>query len=145
MPSTTAPPVHHTIPPAQWPPQAPNPPAPHETSPSGSPGGVLGATLSHTSRVLPVGLGGYTGTVRIDNPGDRDVSGWRVTLTVPGGNKVHKATGASVTQDGEMVVFTPAKKATDVPAGGSVTFTFQVTGVLTGEPSDCFVDGRPCS
>ena len=106
---------------------------------------MLGATLSHASRVLPDGLGDYTGTVRIDNPGDKDVSGWRVTVTVPGGNQVRKPKGASVTQDGETVVFTPDGKAADIPAGGSVTFTFQIAGVLTGEPSNCSVDGRPCS
>jgi hypothetical protein len=86
---------------------------------------------------------GYAATVRIENPGDRDVTGWRVTLTVPGGNPV-TAAGASVAQDGETAAFTPDGDGT-VPAGGAVTFSFEVDGVLAALPGDCAIDGVPCS
>jgi plastocyanin len=84
------------------------------------------------------------GTVRIDNPGGVDVTGWRVRVTVPGGNEVSSADGAVVKQNGKRVVFTPTAATRIVPAGDSVTFSFTVYGVLAGEPTGCAIDGRPC-
>jgi hypothetical protein len=109
-----------------------------------SPSGGLDATIAHTDDAWTLGLGGYSATVTITNPGDSAATGWRVSLTVPGGNKVRKVTGAAVSQDDEDVVFTPKGDAT-VPAGGSVSFTFQVKGLLADEPTGCAIDGRPCS
>jgi hypothetical protein len=103
----------------------------------------LAATFSHVADAAADGFLGYAGTVRIENPGDRQVTGWRVTLTVPGGNPV-TGSGVSVAQDGETVTFTPDGDAT-VPAGGAVTFSFQVAGLLAALPGGCAIDGIACS
>lgn len=122
---------------------APTEPAATEPAVAPAPPLPLTATISHVADPAEDGLQGYAGTVRIENPGARDVTGWRVTLTVAGGNAV-TATGASVAQDGETVTFTPAGEPT-VPAGGAVTFSFQVAGLLSALPDACAIDGRPCS
>jgi hypothetical protein len=122
---------------------APTEPAATQPAVAPAPPLPLTATISHVADTAEDGLLGYAGTVRIENPGARDVTGWRVTLTVPGGNAV-TATGASVAQDGEMVTFTPAGEPT-VPAGGAVTFSFQVAGLLSALPGACVIDGSPCS
>ncbi|WP_433720146.1 cellulose binding domain-containing protein [Actinoplanes sp. CA-051413] len=119
------------------------PTEPAATQPAVAPPLPLIATISHVVDPAEDGLLGYAGTVRIENPGSRDVTGWRVTLTVPGGNAV-TATGASVAQDGETVTFTPDGEPT-VPAGGAVTFSFQVAGLLSALPGACAIDGSPCS
>ncbi len=103
----------------------------------------LAATLSQVAEPAEDGFRRYAGTVRVSNPGDRDVTGWRVTLTVPGGNPV-TASGATAAQDGETVTFTPDGNAT-VPAAGAVTFSFEVAGVLTALPGGCAIDASPCS
>jgi hypothetical protein len=135
----TSPPEPST-PPAPEPP-APAPPSPVDPSPASS--GGLDAALAHTDDAWTLGLGGYSATVTIDNPGASAVSGWRVSLTVPGGNQVRNVQGVTVAQDGARVVFTP-KGAGTVPAGGSVSFTFAVKGLLAAEPTDCAIDGHPC-
>ncbi|GAB1693137.1 hypothetical protein KRM28CT15_49400 [Krasilnikovia sp. M28-CT-15] len=104
----------------------------------------LTATFSHTADTGPDGLTDYVGTVRVANPRDRAAGGWRVTLKVPGGNAVDADSAVTVTQDGEKVTFTPAGEAT-IPAGGSVTFTFTVRGVLTAEPLNCAINGDGCA
>jgi hypothetical protein len=123
---------------------APTEPAgPATTQPAVAPALPLTATISYVVDPAEDGLLGYAGTVRIENPGVRDVTGWRVTLTVPGGNTV-TATGASVAQDGETVTFTPAGEAV-VPAGGTVTFSFEVDGLSAALPGGCVIGGSPCS
>ncbi len=135
-PSQEQPPVD------QQPTQNPQPPVPPMPPPA-EPGAVaLTATLSRWD-ALPLGVGGYSATVQIDNPGTSDVTGWRVTLTVPEGTRIRKADGAAMSQHRGTVEFVPSGNAT-VPAGGSVTFTFEVRGVLAADPGDCTVNGNPC-
>lgn len=112
-------------------------PAPPE--PAVAPAGPLTAVLSHFAD----GLLGYAGTIRVENPGVREVTGWQVTLTVPAGNAV-TASGVSVVRDGDTVTFTPTG-ATTVPAGGAVTFSFEVGGLLAVLPGGCVINGRACA
>jgi hypothetical protein len=150
VPGGTMPPVLPVLPDAPDPQQpapiateAPaEPDGPATTEPPAAPP-ALAAAFSHVADAVEDGLLGYAGTVRITNPGNRDVTGWRVTLTVPGANPV-TASGATVAQDGETVTFTPDGDAT-VPAGGAVTFSFQVAGLLTALPGGCAIDGAACS
>ena len=135
-PSQEQPPVD------QQPTQNPEPPAPPMPPPA-QPGTVaLAATLSRYD-ALPLGVGGYTATVRIENPGTYDVAGWRVTLTVPDGTRIRKVDGAAMSQHRDTVEFVPSGNAT-VPAGGSVTFTFEVRGALAADPADCTINGSLC-
>jgi hypothetical protein len=52
--------------------------------------------------------------------------------------------GAGHWRNGTTVEFFPDDSTAVVPAGGSVTFTFRLGGLLPGEPAGCAVDGRPC-
>jgi hypothetical protein len=128
----------------QVPAEPAQPPEPAEPDPSRlAVPPPLTATFSHVVDVTEDGYAGYTGTVRIDNPGDEAAPDWQVTLTVPGGNAVH-GRGVEVDQDGESVAFTPDGDEA-VPAGGSVTFSFDVRGTLETLPLSCAIDGDPCS
>jgi hypothetical protein len=113
--------------------------------PPTTPAGSLEATLTY--RAGSTGDGGvtrYNGTIVLDNSEASDVSSWSVTLTVPGGNAVLARGPVAVDQSGESVEFTPAAGGV-VPAGGSLTFSFSVRGVLSDLPGDCAVNGRACS
>jgi len=113
--------------------------------PTQAPAAPLTATFTRSANTVPLGLTGYQGTVRIENPGGQAVDGWTVTIVLPGDNPVTRVKGAAVQQNGSTVVFTPAGGTGTVPAQGQVTFTFRVDGVLAGEPTGCDIDGRPCS
>jgi hypothetical protein len=91
-----------------------------------------------------LGLSGYKGQVTITNPGSVDVSGWKVIISLPDGTTASNSVGASVTQSGARVTFTPVDDTRTVPAGGQVVFTFEVGGLLAGQPTGCAIDGRPC-
>jgi hypothetical protein len=104
----------------------------------------LTATFTRRADILPLGLGGYIGTVRVNNPGDVDATGWRLRLSVPGGNQVVPGRGVNVVQNGEVVFFRPRPVLSTVSAGESVSFTFTVNGVLVAEPTGCLIDGNPC-
>ncbi|OLB76542.1 MAG: hypothetical protein AUI14_18370 [Actinobacteria bacterium 13_2_20CM_2_71_6] len=92
-----------------------------------------------------LGLTGYQGQVAISNPGQVTVSGWTVRITLPAGETVRDVSGASYTQSGSTVTFTPAGGTASVGAHGSVRFTFVVTGLLAAAPTGCSIDGRPCA
>jgi hypothetical protein len=91
-----------------------------------------------------LGLSGYTGQVRIANPGTGLVSGWQVVITLPNGATVANPSGAQAQQNRGTVTFTPTDDTRDVGGGASVEFTFDVTGLLAGPPTGCAIDGRPC-
>jgi hypothetical protein len=135
------PPVQQT-PPVTRPPTRPPyvPPAPPTDAPADA---DLTASVERADDMV-LGLGGYAATVRIANPGRYAVTGWTVTLTVPNGKKIRQADGATVAQHRGEVVFTPSGNAT-VPAGGSVSFSFEVKGLLPGDLTGCTIDGRPCT
>jgi hypothetical protein len=107
----------------------------------------LAATYSTVAQIGPLGLIGYQGQVTIHNPSQVTISGWTVRFQLPVGELVTGASGAGYRQDGTSVTFTPSGTGT-VPAGGSVRFTFTVTGVngavIGGPPTGCTIDGRPC-
>ena len=103
------------------------------------------ASFTRSATVVPMGLADYQATVRIDNGGSSAVDGWQITLMLSGENAVRNVQGAQMNQNGSTVVFTPVGGTRSVPAGGSVTFTFNIGGVLAGDPTSCTVDGRSCT
>lgn len=135
-------PVPSTVPPSSRPPVRPVPPP--QGAPAPPSARRLVATFTHTADLGPLGLAGYVGTVDLTNPGAAERAGWRLRLTVPGGNVVSSDGPVTVVQDGERVTFTPRGDAGTVPPGGSVSFTFQVAGILAAEPSGCALNGRAC-
>jgi hypothetical protein len=137
------------------PPGRPDASADPSASPSASPPGSPPPTTAApgatpltaryaTIRQNGLGLSGYTGQVRISNPGSGPVSGWQVVITLPNGATVADTSGAQAQQSQRTVTFTPTDATRDVEGGGAVEFTFDVTGLLAGPPTGCAIDGRPC-
>jgi hypothetical protein len=129
-------------------PAEPAPPSPQQLLPRAAApatAGTVDATLSYTAQRADDGISRYVGTIEIDNSKARDATDWRVTLTVPGGNLVVAHGPVDVTQNGESVQFTPSGDDGSVPAGGSLTFTFTVRGILAALPTNCTITGRACS
>ncbi|WP_258724870.1 cellulose-binding domain-containing protein [Cellulomonas sp. NS3] len=88
--------------------------------------------------------GGFTTSVRV-TPGDA-VSGWRVTWTWPGDQKVSGAWNASVTQSGSSVTATNASWNGNLAAGSSAEFGLQGTfGSSNASPTDFAVNGVACN
>lgn len=104
----------------------------------------LVARYSREANTGLLGLTGYRGKVVISNSGKGAADGWTVTLSLPAGQKVDGVEGADARQEGDVVTFTPLAGRGEVAAGASVTFTFDVPGLLAGEPTGCAVNGRPC-
>ncbi|MEU2613703.1 cellulose binding domain-containing protein [Micromonospora sp. NPDC007271] len=86
---------------------------------------------------------GYRGEVVVSNPGSAAKPGWVVVVTLGAGATISNASGAEWQQKGQVVTFTGA----EVPAGGSVTFRFDVRDrdPVTNAPASCTVDGSPCT
>ncbi|GAA4441455.1 cellulose binding domain-containing protein [Phytohabitans houttuyneae] len=104
----------------------------------------LFARYSRAENTGLLGLTGYRGEVTISNRGLGAADGWTVTLSLPAGQKVDGVVGADARQAGELVTFTPLAGRGEVAVGGSVSFTFDVPGLLAGEPTGCAINGRPC-
>jgi uncharacterized protein YndB with AHSA1/START domain len=117
--------------------------APSATSPivaaSPSPSAVpLRATYSIEKTVL-----GSTTVVTITNGGPVGVSGWLVTFKMqPLDLLVGEVAGAAHERQAGDSRFTPVDATRIVPSGGSVTFSFKVTGV--SRVISCSIDSRPC-
>jgi hypothetical protein len=105
----------------------------------------LRASYARAANTGLLGLGGYRGEVTIRNEGAGAAPDWEVTLSLPAGLAVSSASGAEFAQDGALVIFTPEDGAGAVAAGGSVVFTFDVPGLLAGEPTGCAINGRSCA
>jgi hypothetical protein len=125
------------------------PPAPTPTrSGPGAPAPVPAQLRAHyetIGQLGTLGIDGYEGQVTVSNPGRIEVTGWTVTLTLPSGEVVSGASGVHFRQDGTTVTFTPIGRIKSVPAQGSVRFTFTVRATFGNPPTDCSIDGQPCS
>ncbi|BCB78638.1 hypothetical protein GCM10022251_59750 [Phytohabitans flavus] len=120
------------------------PPTPEASSAPPVPADLV-ARYSREANTGLLGLTGYRGQVTIANQGKGAADGWTVTLSLPTGQKVDSVTGADARQEGELVTFTPLPGNRELVAGGSVAFTFEVPGLLAGEPTGCAINGRSCS
>ncbi|MDQ7904185.1 cellulose binding domain-containing protein [Phytohabitans sp. ZYX-F-186] len=118
------------------------PPTLEATAPAAVPD--LVASYARDANTGLLGLTGYRGKVTIANRGKGAADGWTVTLSLPAGQRVDSVRGADARQEGELVTFTPLAGEREVAAGGSVVFTFEVPGLLAGEPTGCAINGRPC-
>ncbi|MFI5841881.1 cellulose binding domain-containing protein [Catenuloplanes sp. NPDC051500] len=93
---------------------------------------------------------GYRGKIDLANPGTVQNGAWTVVITLKDPIAVTKVAGASFTQTGETVTFTPAAGALPVGAGGgtaSFTFEADLKGAIFNdrEPTACTINGRACS
>ncbi|MCW6010729.1 cellulose binding domain-containing protein [Micromonospora sp. CPCC 205371] len=120
-------------------------PAPESATSAPVAAADLRASYARAANTGLLGLGGYRGEVTIRNEGAGAAPGWEVTLSLPAGLEVSGAWGAEFAQDGALVIFTPEDGAGAVASGGSVVFTFDVPGLLAGEPTGCAINGRACA
>lgn len=93
---------------------------------------------------------GYRGKVDLANPGTVENGAWTVVITLKDPIAVTKAAGASFSQSGETVTFTPEAGAQPVGAGGgALSFTFEadLKGAIFNDraPTACTINGRACS
>lgn len=124
-------------------------PTPHPTPTAATPSRTRGATpspapaLTASYQTVSDRLLGYRGQVTLSNPGNAAKADWTVTVTLGARATIGNVNGAEARQDGQVVSFTgPA-----VPAGGSVTFRFDVRDpdASATAPEGCAVDGRACT
>jgi chitin-binding protein len=78
--------------------------------------------------------GGYVGQFTVRNPAATAITGWSFSFTLPASTVITGSWSGVLTRTDSTVVVTPESWTSSIPAGGSVTFGFQVTG--NGVP-DC--------
>jgi hypothetical protein len=122
----------------------PSPRVPEATGAAPVAAADLTATYAREANTGLLGLTGYRGKITVSNRGAGPATTWEVTLSLQGGQTVSGVEGAEVRQEGELATFTPAAGAGEVAPGASVEFTFEVPGLLAGEPTGCAINGRPC-
>ncbi|SDS21202.1 cellulase family glycosylhydrolase [Actinoplanes derwentensis] len=86
---------------------------------------------------------GYQGQITVNNDRSTAISTWKVDLTLPAGTTVTQAWNATLATSGSTYTFTPAGWNAGIPAGGSTSFGFIVSG--TGRPTACLVNGVSCT
>ena len=86
--------------------------------------------------------GGYVGQYTIANSSSSAMSTWKVGFTLPAGSTVTSLWNGTETAAGQSYTVTPASWNANIPAGGSVSFGFEVSG--TGQPSGCTINGAAC-
>jgi Cellulose binding domain len=118
--------------------------APESTGAAPAPVADLTASYAREANTGLLGLTGYRGKITVSNRGTGAATTWQVTLSLPAGQQVSDVEGAEARQEGELVTFTPAAGAGAVGPGAAVEFTFEVPGLLAGEPTGCAINDRPC-
>ncbi len=89
--------------------------------------------------------GGFTADVTLTNTGPA-TSGWRLTWTFPGDQKVTSAWNATVTQSGTAATASNAAWNAALATGGTANFGFQGTWATSdATPTDFALNGVSCS
>ncbi|MGC4897443.1 cellulose-binding domain-containing protein [Micromonospora sp. DT31] len=101
-----------------------------------------GCRVDYTANQWP---GGFTAAVKV-SPGDTAVSGWTVTWTYAGDERVTSGWNATVSQSGATVTARSMSYNASIPAGGSTEFGVQGTyGSGGGAPTGFSLNGVPCN
>jgi cellulase/cellobiase CelA1 len=101
----------------------PTSPPPTSPSPTTSPPGPCHVSYAKASEWA----GGFTANVTIIDTGTAAISGWTLTFTFPGDQKVTTAWNATVSQSGSSVTAANVSYDGAIAPGGSVSFGFQGT------------------
>jgi hypothetical protein len=111
-------------------------------SPGGGGGGGGGCHVTYQPNQWP---GGFTANVTIANTGSTAISGWTLTFTFPGDQKITNTWSGTTTQNGADVSITNVGYNAQIPANGSTSIGFQ--GTWTGSdasPTSFSVNGAAC-
>jgi endoglucanase len=131
--TTTAPPPPPTT--------TTTPPPPTTTTTGGSGSATCHVTYARQSEWA----GGFVANVTVANSGTTAISGWRLTFTFPGDQKVTNAWNATVTQNGTAVTAVNTSSNGTIPAGSSTSLGFQGTWAANDtSPSAFTVNGTAC-
>jgi hypothetical protein len=85
-------------------------------------------------------------SVTIASTGSAPVSGWQLTFTFPGDQRITNAWNATVSQNGSNVAAVNASYDGTISPGGNVSFGFQGTWTSNGtSPANFSLNGTPCS
>ncbi|MET9440430.1 cellulose binding domain-containing protein [Streptomyces sp. NPDC006610] len=90
--------------------------------------------------------GGFTANVTVANTGTTAVDNWKLTFTLPSGQRITSAWNATVSPSSGAVTATPVAHNARIAAGASQSFGFQ--GTYSGsfaQPSGFSLNGTPCS
>jgi endoglucanase len=111
--------------------------------PTGSAGPVACSAVYSLSNSWP---GGFQGQIVLTDTGTAPISGWSLTWTFPGDQKIGSMWTASYTQSAEHVTAVNEPYNASIPAAGSVTIGF--TGTFTSSdatPASFAVNGTTCT
>ncbi|WP_306214101.1 cellulose binding domain-containing protein [Actinoplanes sp. RD1] len=108
------------------------------TGPSTTAAGTLSASFSKDSDWGT----GYQAQYTIKNTGGAAVTGWELDFGLPSGAKLGSFWEANVTTSGTRSMAKDRGYNATIPAGGSTTFGFIVTG--KGDPTSCTINGASC-
>lgn len=87
----------------------------------------------------------YSAILRIANTSGQAVSGWRLGLTLPSGQDLITATGASIATAADGIVITPDAAHAAIANGATVEFGIQGThGGSLSVPPDLRLEASPC-
>jgi hypothetical protein len=126
---------------------SPSPSAPPSPSPSPSPSASPGPTPTPSPSPSPTSgsascsaayslvnswSGGFQGQVVVTNTGSGPLTGWRVSWTFPGDQKITNLWNGSYAQSGETVTVSNASYDGTLAPGGTATIGFTATATATG-------------
>jgi hypothetical protein len=97
-------------------------------------GGSKGCTASYS--VQSSWGGGFVANVNV-TAGSASISGWKVTLTLPGGTAITNIWNGVASGGSGTVTVTNQNYNGSVPASGSTSFGFQGSGTGTGTTASC--------
>ena len=114
---------------------------PPNTSPPPQGGGACRVTQS-----INAWNNGLVANITIANTGTSTISGWQLTFTFPGDQKVSNAWNATVTQSGENVTATNASFDGTLAPGASASMGFQGTWASNDNvPTSFALNGTACN
>ncbi len=100
-----------------------------------------GSGCSATYQLVNSWAGGFQAQVAVTNDGNSSASGWTVSWTFPGDQRINQLWNGSYAQSGESVTVNSQSYNGAIAAGGSTTFGF--TGTYTA--SDTAPSGLTCN
>ncbi|HEY0805104.1 MAG TPA: cellulose-binding domain-containing protein, partial [Pseudonocardiaceae bacterium] len=113
-------------------------PATTTTAPSGG--------ICHVTYAKQEWSGGFTANITITDTGTAAITGWTLTFTFPGDQRVTNAWSSTASQNGNAVTVTNAGYNATISPGGSTSFGFQGTWTSNDtSPTSFAVNGTTCT
>ncbi|MFF7373148.1 GH12 family glycosyl hydrolase domain-containing protein [Streptomyces tricolor] len=110
---------------------------------SGGPGGSTACKVAYATNVWP---GGFTADVTVSNTGTSPVNGWKLAFTLPSGQQISSAWGATVTPSSGAVTASALAHNAQIAPGGQVSFGFQGSyGGTFAKPAGFSLNGTACT